>query len=112
MPLYAGRKLCMGAVEPRVTVEVVYALPGEQIVLYVELPRDSTIREAIERSGISRRFPEIDNLVGKVGVFGKHRTPDTLIKEGDRVEIYRQLPANPKDARHTRLRRRGRTSAG
>ena len=104
MLLCAGRKLCMGAAESLLAVEVVYARPGEQVVLGVELPRGSTIQDAIDHSGIARQFPEINLVACKVGVFGKHRAPSTPLRDGDRVEIYRPLLIDPKHARRARVR--------
>jgi putative ubiquitin-RnfH superfamily antitoxin RatB of RatAB toxin-antitoxin module len=104
MLLCAGRKLCMGAAESLLSVDVVYAWPGEQVVVGVQLPRGSTIQDAIDLSGIARQFPEINLVAGKVGVFGKRRAPSTPLRDGDRVEIYRPLLIDPKDARHARVR--------
>ena len=83
-------------------VEVAYALPREQTLLKVVLPRGSTIQDAIEHSGIARQHPEIDRETCKVGVFGKRRTHDALLRDGDRVEIYRPLIADPKETRRSR----------
>ena len=96
----------MGPVERQFAVEVVYALPGEQVLLTVMLPPGSTIRDALERSGISRRFPDIDVSHCRVGVFGKVRSPDSELTDGDRVEIYRVLNAEPKEARRGRVQQR------
>ena len=83
-------------------VEVAYALPGKQTLLKVALPRGSTIQDAIEHSGIARQHSEIDPETCKVGVFGRRRTHDTLLRDGDRVEIYRPLIADPKETRRSR----------
>jgi len=85
-----------------IQVEVAYALPHEQIVRVVEGEPGMTVREAIERSGILELHPEIDLTRAKVGVFGKVTRLDAVLYPGDRVEIYRPLIADPKEARKKR----------
>jgi uncharacterized protein len=82
--------------------EVAYGRMDEQALLMVEADSPLTVQQAIERSGIQQRFPEIDLAAYKVGVFGKATKLDTLLAEGDRVEIYRPLIADPKEARKKR----------
>jgi len=77
-------------------VGIAYALPKRQTWLTVEVPDGATIREAIDSSGILAQFPDIDLERQKVGVFGKVSALDTKLEEGDRVEIYRALTADPK----------------
>ena len=86
----------------RIHVEVAYALPHEQVILPLELPAGSTLMQAIEQSGILERFPDIDLSRQKVGVFGKLKKPDQVLRDGDRVEIYRPLIADPKEVRKQR----------
>lgn len=83
-------------------VEVAYARPDQQLILEVMLPGNSTIEQAIEKSGILQRFPEIDLAVNKLGVFGKLSKKTAELKAGDRVEIYRALIADPKEVRRKR----------
>lgn len=90
----------MGA--ERIRVEVAYARPERQLILAVEAPPGITVEQAIDRSGILDEFPEIDLDQQKVGVFGKATTPDAVLADGDRVEIYRALIADPKEARRKR----------
>jgi len=85
-----------------IQVEVAYALPDEQIVRVVEGEPGMTVQEAIERSGILELHPEIDLSKNKVGVFGKAARLDAVLYPGDRVEIYRPLIADPKEARKKR----------
>ena len=80
-------------------VEVMYARPDVQQGVVVELPRGSTLRAAIERSRIGEQFTEIDLTVNKVGVFGQLRSLDDIVQAGDRIEIYRPLRIDPKEAR-------------
>lgn len=88
--------------DERIQVEVAYAGEVEQALLAVEGNRGLTVRQAIEQSGVLRRFPEIDLAVNKVGIFGKLTKPDQPLQMGDRVEIYRPLIADPKEARKKR----------
>jgi uncharacterized protein len=80
-------------------IGIAYALLKRQAWLTVEVPEGSSIREAIDRSGILAQFPEIDLTQQKVGIFGKVTALDTKLEEGDRVEIYRPLTADPKAAK-------------
>ena len=77
-------------------VGIAYALPYRQAWFDIELPDGATIKDAIERSGILDQFPEIDLEKNKVGVFGKAGKLDTVLSDGDRVEIYRPLICDPK----------------
>lgn len=77
-------------------VSIVYALAKRQIWLNIEVPEGATLREAVERSGLLARCPEIDLDRQKVGVFGKVSALETKLADGDRVEIYRPLIADPK----------------
>lgn len=85
-----------------IAIEVCYATPGEQVVLALQVPHGTTLREAVEQSGILPRFPEIDLASNKVGIFGKLNKPDYVLRAGDRVEIYRPLIADPKEIRKQR----------
>ena len=91
--------------DPCLVVEVVYAGPGRQVLCKVTLPPGSTLQEAIDRAGIARRLTTVDIASCKVGVFGKLRARDTLVRDGDRVELYRPLIVDPKAARRTRSAR-------
>ncbi|MCP4992280.1 MAG: RnfH family protein [Gammaproteobacteria bacterium] len=83
-------------------VEVAYAKPDEQVILTVDAEAGITVIEAVERSGIANKFPEIDIETVKLGVFGKMAKRDAALNPGDRVEIYRPLIADPKTARKKR----------
>ena len=87
-------------------VEVVYALPDEQVLLKVQVKRGATLRDAIEASGVLSRFPQIDLARDAVGVFGKIAKLDDRLNAGDRVEIYRPLVMDPKEARRQRAKQR------
>lgn len=90
----------------QIAVEVCYALPHEQVVVRLHLDAGATLRKAIEQSGLLQRFPQIDLAQARVGVFGKLRGLDERLEDGDRVEIYRALGADPKEARRERAGRR------
>ena len=93
-----------------ITIEVAYAAARGQTVLQLEVKSGTTIGEAIKQSDILQQFPEIDLALNKVGIFGKLARTDTLLRDRDRVEIYRALIADPKEARRRRAQaaRRGR----
>jgi putative ubiquitin-RnfH superfamily antitoxin RatB of RatAB toxin-antitoxin module len=88
-------------------VEVVYARPDEQVLLALEVARGATVGQVIERSGIIDRFPEVGRTPPPVGIFGRRTTLEAEVQEGDRIEIYRPLIANPKEQRHARAKPRG-----
>ncbi len=85
-----------------ITVEVVYALAQQQTLLKVKLPSGSTVTQAIQASGILAKYPEIDLATNKLGVFGKLTKADAVLRDKDRVEIYRPLIADPKEVRRQR----------
>lgn len=86
-------------------VEVVYATPGEQLVLAVTLTVPATVAQAILASGLLARFPEIDLAQQPVGIHGERAALHDTLHNGDRVEIYRPLIADPKAARRKRAGR-------
>ena len=86
-------------------VEVVYALPQTQKLVKLRLPPGSTVQQAIEASGLIEEYPQIDLTRNKVGVFSKIVSLHTPLHDCDRVEIYRPLIADPKDARRQRAKR-------
>ena len=77
-------------------IGVVYALPSRQSWLSIDVAEGTTVRAAIEKSGILHQFPEIDLETQKVGIFGKATTLDTILEEGARIEIYRPITVDPK----------------
>jgi hypothetical protein len=85
-----------------IEVEVAYAMADEQTVLLVRGSQGMTLQEAVEQSGILQRCPQIDWDKAKVGVFGKMSKKDAPLSDGDRVEIYRPLIADPKEMRKKR----------
>jgi len=85
-----------------IQIEVTYARAERQDVIRLKLPEGTTIQQAIEASGLPQRYPELDLTKLKVGVYGKLSKPDTVLRERDRVEIYRPLIADPKEVRKQR----------
>jgi len=83
-------------------VEVAYALPDKQSLVSLEVEKGTTLKEAIEASGILDSFEQIDLTKDRVGIFSKFATLDTVLREKDRVEIYRPLIADPKKVRKER----------
>ena len=89
-----------------VNVEVVYALPERAHLVNLRVKPGTTIKQAITESGLLQRCPDIDLYKNKVGVFGKVKTLDVILKEGDRVEIYRELKVDPKESRRRRAEKK------
>ncbi len=85
-----------------INVEVAYAEPQRQLIIPVNVDLGTTVGAAIVQSGIMIEFPELDIENSKVGIFGKASTMDAQLKDGDRVEIYRPLIADPKEVRRKR----------
>ncbi len=88
--------------DEKMMVEVAYAQPDEQLILNVMVAPETTVEQAVEASGILERFPEIEINSVKMGVFGKSVRRDRVLREKDRVEIYRPLIADPKEVRRQR----------
>ena len=76
-------------------VSVAYALPEKQVWLELNVPDDSTVMDAISQSKILVQFPILNLAKLKVGIYGKFCKLDTRLNEGDRVEIYRPITADP-----------------
>lgn len=93
-------------VKRRIQIEVACTLPDRQMLVALEIEEGTTVLQAIERSGILARFPNVEFAPERVGVFGKIVPLDTPLRDGDRVEIYRPLVSDPKDARRERVTQR------
>lgn len=83
-------------------VYVVYATPTEEFIHPMRVAPGATVGQAIEGSGVLARFPDINLVTQPVGIYGKKKTLDTVLRERDRIEIYRPLVADPKDSRRRR----------
>lgn len=90
----------------KVEVEVCYARPDKVFRQILVLPSGSTIGAAIACSSLLMDAPEIDVETARVGIFGKLKPLDTVLRERDRIEIYRPLIADPKEARRSRAARK------
>ena len=86
----------------QIQIEVAYARPDQQLLLPLRVAAGSTVAQVIEVSGVLEKFPEIDLAQNKVGIFGKLTKLDTVVRERDRIEIYRALIADPKEVRRQR----------
>jgi putative ubiquitin-RnfH superfamily antitoxin RatB of RatAB toxin-antitoxin module len=76
-------------------IGVAYADKFKQLWLKLDVPDGSTVKEAIDRSGLLEQFPEIDLSRQKVGIFGKVTKLDAVLEEGSRIEVYREITADP-----------------
>jgi putative ubiquitin-RnfH superfamily antitoxin RatB of RatAB toxin-antitoxin module len=85
-----------------IQVEVTYALQARQEIIPLTLPAGSTLQQAVEASGLPAKYPEIDLAKGKFGIFSKLARLDAVLRDRDRVEIYRPLIADPKEVRKQR----------
>lgn len=102
MPSSSGRAKSTVIAESQrdfVRIEVVYALPERQVLLKVRVPAGTSLREAVKLSGIRGQFPQIDLQKDPLGIFGKKVKGDVEVKDGDRIEIYRPLLADPREVR-------------
>ena len=87
-----------------IRVDVAVALPERQEVAVVELPDDATVSLALEAARVRERFPEIDWSGVTYGLWSRPCAVDRVLRDGDRVEVYRPLAADPKDQRRARAR--------
>lgn len=88
-----------------IRVSVVCAAPDRVFLRELDLPRDASVRDAIEASGFRQAWPEVPVSAERLGVFARKVDFDTPLNEGDRVEIYRPLKIDPKEARRKRAGR-------
>jgi putative ubiquitin-RnfH superfamily antitoxin RatB of RatAB toxin-antitoxin module len=93
------------AAERAMVIEVVYCLSDEHHIIEVTVRPGATVRDAVRLSGLAETYPEIDQPTTRVGVYGRVVADDTLLRDGDRVEIYRPLVADPKQSRRRRAAR-------
>lgn len=90
--------------KPIIAIEVVYALADKQKLLRLTLPQGTTVRQAAVLSGMDGFFPGLDLTTAPLGIFGKAipQPDERVLEEGERVEIYRPLIADPKEVRKQR----------
>ena len=92
---------------PDISVEVVYALPDKQYLRSVKLEDGATVEQAIKASGLLSLRKDIDLSSNKIGIFSRPVKLGDAVQDGDRVEIYRPLIADPKELRRQRAERSG-----
>lgn len=87
-----------------ITIEVAYATPARQLILTLEMPEGTTLDQAVRQSGIVEHFPEINLEDYKAGIWSKleKKPNERALSDGDRIEIYRPLIIDPKEARRNR----------
>ena len=95
-----------------VSVQVCIALPARQILVDLQLSPQTTLLDAIHLSRIMEQAPEVTLESCRIGIYGKIKAPDTLVKEGDRIEVYRPLTADPKESRRRRVDSKLKKKAG
>ena len=101
------------ASEPQVEVVLVYSPAAcEVIEQSLQLPAACTAREALQQSGLTAQYPALGLGIPSLGIWGRRCEPDTELRDGDRLEIYRPLKVDPKVARRERFSRQGARSAG
>lgn len=88
--------------EATIEVQVCYALPDSSFLRSLSVPAGTTIEQAVAQSGLLQAIPGIDLAINMVGIHGKRKPLDTVLREHDRVEVYRPLQADPKEARRRR----------
>ena len=93
--------------ENNIQVEVCFVTLKKQFLRRLDVPRGTTIQQAIQLSGVMGDFPDTDFNQLKVGIYSRLKTPDTILRELDRVEIYRPLKVDPMTARRKRAEKKG-----
>ena len=88
-----------------INVEIAYATEKYVEIISVKVNRGASVMEAIHRSGIMQLYPESNIKMGNIGIYSKICSEDTQLIEGDRIEIYRPLKVDPKEARRNRATR-------
>ena len=94
-----------------IRVEVSYALPEQQWLLAVNVPSDCRLEEALSRSGLADKVPGGLPEERRYGIWGKAATADAELRDGDRIELYRPLIADPKEARRLRAKKKAPSAA-
>ncbi len=88
-----------------IAVEVVYALPTQQHCIALRVAEGCTVREAVEQSGILQRVPDWHFDSGKLGIYSRLASPEDVVHDRDRIELYRPLVIDPKEARRQRAKK-------
>lgn len=104
MPLAPEPKHCMA--KPLLAVQVVYAEPGNIIVIDCQVPAGSTVAEVIEVSGLKSKVPHLSLDEGLVGIYSQKVSLNQRVADGDRIECYRSVTADPKIVRQRRVEKK------
>lgn len=91
--------------EDLITIEIAYGEPSLQKIITLTARPSITAQQAFDRSGLQHFFPHLSKSQLSFGIFSKSCTPDTILKDGDRLEIYRPLLADPKTMRRQRAKK-------
>ena len=91
-----------------IRIQVCYATPELQVVRELEVPAGTLLHDGIKRSGLLQEMREIDLSCWRVGIYGKLKTLDTVLRDHDRIEIYRPLIADPMESRRKRADKKAR----
>nr|WP_238531410.1 RnfH family protein [Collimonas fungivorans] len=91
-----------------IQIQVCYASPGVQALKQLSVPAGTLLHDGIKRSGLLEEIREIDLSCWRVGIYGKLKTLDTVLRDQDRVEIYRPLIADPMESRRKRADKKAR----
>ena len=94
-----------------INIQIIFALPEKQELLNLSLPAGSTLRQAVEASGLLEKYG-LSAETNKFGIYGKQAKPDAVLRDRDRVEIYRPLIADPKEMRKARVAEKKARTAG
>lgn len=111
-------EIAQGALQPegKLVVQVCYALPEDAFVETLTIVAGMTIANALAASGLDGRHPGLLQAIARgdtrVGIFGKVKTPDTVLRDGDRIEVYRPLQADPKESRRRRAKHKQQAATG
>lgn len=102
----ADKALCEPETRATMTIEVVYGEAERQKIITLNMYEGATLWQAVERSGMIRFFPHLDFQKLDYGIWGQGRRKDDVLRDGDRVEIYRPLIADPKEMRRQRAKKK------
>lgn len=97
-----------GAMQAQIQIQVCYVSPGVQALKQLSVPAGTLLHDGIKRSGLLEEIREIDLSCWRVGIYGKLKTLDTVLRDRDRVEIYRPLIADPMESRRKRADKKAR----
>lgn len=95
-----------------INIEVAYATPERQTILNLQVPVGTTLIDAAKQSGITDIFLDLDLDTADFGIWGKSKPATTHVEDGQRIEIYRPLLADPKESRRRRAEKKANQAKG